>query len=151
MNELRLIEKRIIFVGIHNKPGLPPLCSTTRSGKVIDACIKELKPRYRSFKSNLFDTDYYPVHGMEHVGLYTKWRERVGYNPVIDIVVLLGAKVQSEWRFSGIKNTIPMRHSSSWATKHTTTNDFVLDLLIKLEEYERKTESANVTRTKHVR
>lgn len=36
---------RIIFVGIHNKPGMEPLDSRTKSGKIIDEVIAGLEGR----------------------------------------------------------------------------------------------------------
>jgi len=48
----------IYFIGIHHKPGLPALCSTTRSGKKIDAVIKRLGQPCE--KVNLFGTNYIP-------------------------------------------------------------------------------------------
>lgn len=48
----------IYFIGIHHKPGLPALCSTTQSGKKIDAVIKRLSQPCK--KENLFSTDYIP-------------------------------------------------------------------------------------------
>lgn len=52
---------KIIFVGIHNKPGLPPLCSSTKTGKIIDRIIDKLPPDCMVFeKRNLFPVDYLP-------------------------------------------------------------------------------------------
>jgi hypothetical protein len=47
---------RIIFVGIHNKPGMKPLDSRTKSGKIIDEVIRGLEGR-ECVKTNLFDCD----------------------------------------------------------------------------------------------
>lgn len=129
--------KRIIFVGIHNKPDKPPLCSTTRSGKVIDACIIELKPRFRTIKSNFFDLNDLP-RDKHDLNYFFEWKQRVGYNPVNDIVIMLGEMAMKCFISRIGSGKIAMRHPSSWATKHTSKDDFVLDLLIKLEEYERK-------------
>jgi hypothetical protein len=48
----------IYFVGIHHKPGLPALCSTTQSGRKIDAVIARLNEPCK--KVNLFSTTYIP-------------------------------------------------------------------------------------------
>lgn len=129
--------RRLIFVGIHNKPGLQPLCSTTRSGKVIDACIRELKPKYRTIKSNFFDLEDLPRDRTD-IKYFFAWKERVGYNPVNDIVIMLGDMARRCFISRIGPGKIAMRHPASWATKHSSTDDFVLDLLIKLEEDARK-------------
>ena len=54
--------KRVIFVGIHNKPGLPPLCSSTRTGKVIDQIAMNVSPECQ--RANLFPVNYLP-HDLE--------------------------------------------------------------------------------------
>jgi len=51
----------IYFVGIHHKPGLPALCSTTQSGKKIDAVTRLITQPYE--KINLFSTDHIPNRG----------------------------------------------------------------------------------------
>jgi hypothetical protein len=50
---------KVIFVGVHNKPHLKPLDSSTRSGKTIDGIIEQL-PGIKCVKTNLFDVDYMP-------------------------------------------------------------------------------------------
>jgi hypothetical protein len=49
---------RVIFVGMHNKPGMEPLDSRTKSGKLIDRIINELP--IDCIKTNLYD-DSWPV------------------------------------------------------------------------------------------
>lgn len=49
---------RVIFIGMHNKPGLQPLCSSTRSGKVIDQIIERVP--VACVKANLIDGDCIP-------------------------------------------------------------------------------------------
>jgi len=52
---------KIIFVGIHDKEGLPPLCSTTKSGQIIDKIIERLPTDCTKFeKKNLFPVEYLP-------------------------------------------------------------------------------------------
>jgi hypothetical protein len=79
--------RRVFFVGIHHKPGLPALCSTTKSGKVIDQIIAEL-PEFECIKTNLFTTAFEtPLVNAAHY-----WRKRVGWQSG-DITILLGGKV----------------------------------------------------------
>lgn len=92
--------RRIIFVGIHAKPGLPPLCSTTKTGKIIDAIIAEVAkpaqvPVFKAVKANLFtDQDAYknsasmPAH---RIG--SSFVKEMKIMPW-DILVLLGLDVQ---------------------------------------------------------
>jgi hypothetical protein len=49
----------IYFVGIHHKPRKEAFCSTTLSGKKIDAVINRINDR--CMKVNLFTTEYIPV------------------------------------------------------------------------------------------
>jgi hypothetical protein len=97
---------RIIFVGMHNKPGLPPLCSTTRSGKLIDRIIEKING-FEIVKTNLFDCDYLPP--VTSTAAYD-WAHRVGYVPG-DIVITLGETVHSCFRKTTIK-FIRMGHPS---------------------------------------
>jgi hypothetical protein len=97
---------RIFFVGIHNKPGLPPLCSTTRSGKLIDRIIAKVVGA-EIIKTNLYECEYMPPidpHAAQ------KWATRVGWKRG-DTVFALGAITQHGFRHSGIA-IIPLGHPS---------------------------------------
>jgi hypothetical protein len=78
---------RIIFVGLHNKPGKIALCSSTKSGKLIDRIIKNFGTE--CVKTNLYDVDYFPVDKAEQFNLAMDWWERVNPNEE-DVIVLLG-------------------------------------------------------------
>lgn len=78
----------IYFVGIHHKPGLPALCSTTQSGKKIDAVIKRLNKPCK--KENLFSTDYIPSDPDEYDRERRAFFQRCPHNCTI---VLLGKAV----------------------------------------------------------
>ena len=78
----------IYFVGIHHKPGLPALCSTTRSGKKIDAVI--LRMRWECKKMNLFSTDCIPQGSSEYWAEHKKFVDNV---PDGSTIVLLGKAV----------------------------------------------------------
>ena len=55
---------KIIFVGIHNKPGKIPLCSSTPTGKIIKQITEKIKTK-KIVKTNLYDVDYLPVQEIE--------------------------------------------------------------------------------------
>jgi hypothetical protein len=87
---------RVFFVGIHNKPGLPPLCSTTKSGKVIDKVIAAL-PGVECIKTNLFNTNFEtPLVDPPRI-----WAKRVGATEH-DVIILLGGVVTAYFRRSHI-------------------------------------------------
>ena len=50
---------KIVFVGIHNKPGKAPLDSTTKTGEIIDAICCHFKG-VEFMKANLFPIDSLP-------------------------------------------------------------------------------------------
>lgn len=85
--------QRVIFVGVHNKPGKTPLDSSTLTGRTVDA-IASLLPEFEIVKSNLHDLEYLPKDRLLTV---TEWRRRVKYKRG-DIVVALGAQVA--WDFA---------------------------------------------------
>lgn len=112
---------RIYFVGIHNKPGLTPLCSSTRSGKLIDGVIAAIKnPHVEILKTNLYDLDYLPES--ENLKLdVTKWAERVGYDERFDTAITLGDKVQKAFKKWRPKDTgdVPIMHPAArWSQKN---------------------------------
>jgi hypothetical protein len=83
---------KVIFVGVHNKPHLKPLDSSTRSGKTIDGIIEQL-PGMKCIKTNLFDVDYMPSVDEAQKLLYDFFnRIEIEKN---DVVVLLGGIVQN--------------------------------------------------------
>lgn len=88
----------VIFVGYHNKEGKTPLCSSTKSGKVIDSIISGCS--LTNFKkTNLFDTESEPSES-EKYNTRRDWLFRVDFNKG-DIIVLLGAQVHSHFPISG--------------------------------------------------
>lgn len=89
---------RILFVGMHNKPGKQALDSSTMTGKVIDQIISQF-PGHESLKVNLCETEYQPPEWMMDA-FVTRWKQK--YNPSIDdVVVLLGKWVQKHLKISG--------------------------------------------------
>jgi hypothetical protein len=117
------MKKRVIFVGVHNKPGKTALCSTTRSGKVVDAIIRNL-PEFECIKTNLHDTDFLPVdHQVRWDDTFTEWKQRAGILPgqVIGrdvIVVCLGAYVHQMFkRMPGMIMRLNIPHPSTPRSK----------------------------------
>lgn len=97
--------KKVFFVGIHNKPGMGPLDSRTKSGKVIDKMISNL-PDFECVKTNFYDSTELPAIA-DHQDR-NNWQKRVGCKPG-DLVVLLGSEVKLRWgnqSFDGIVVTI---------------------------------------------
>jgi len=88
-------QARIIFVGMHNKPGKQPLDSSTMTGKVIDRIIEQLKP-YECIKSNLFDKEYFPNSEVEIWNSHIRWYNK--FKPIDkDLIILLGKWTQDNF------------------------------------------------------
>lgn len=107
--------KRVIFVGIHNKPNTTPLCSFTKSGKLIDRVISALD--YKCHKTNLYDSNYYP-HKALRKNIAKLWIHRVKPNEN-DIIVLLGKRVHLN--FPELPQCVVLRYAhpaSIWSTKN---------------------------------
>lgn len=90
--------KRVIFVGVHNKRGMTPLDSKSRSGKLIDRIIRRLEVfephidySVTCVKSNTFN-QYYLPEVYDRGSTLDAWRYRAQYITG-DVVVLLGACV----------------------------------------------------------
>lgn len=62
---------KIVFVGLHNKPGFPPLCSTTKTGQVVDLIIGHFN-NVEFEKKNIFPVEYLP-HSEEREQLIDKF------------------------------------------------------------------------------
>lgn len=106
---------KVIFVGIHNKPGMTPLDSQTRSGKVIDRVIAQL-PGVECLKSNFIDLDHYPDDAHDVVKYFLQWEKRVDYKKE-DLVVALGDKVQDFFRQVEVVH-MATRHPSRMSHEH---------------------------------
>lgn len=116
---------RIIFVGIHNKPGYTPLDSRTKSGKIIDEVIAGL-PGRECVKTNLFDTDKLPEQ--KYMGEWVlDWIERVRLHHT-DTVVLLGDIVQREFP------SLPVRiiKAPHPASRHIKRQEYISNLIQKI-------------------
>ncbi len=101
--------KKVIFVGVHNKPGKPPLDSSTTSGKRIDLVIQCLKG-CDCIKTNLFEIERQPEQS-EMEALKDQWFEK--YKPSgRDIIVLLGSQVQLQFVNLSKSKIIRLAHPS---------------------------------------
>lgn len=115
--------KRVIFVGLHNKPGMKPLDSRTKSGKLIDRVIEKCRHLGMNIlKTNLYDVDKMP--GMDEMdNLQFDWVERVELFKD-DVVVLLGAKVHDNFPDLPLLIPIKVAHPASKRSR-VDMNDYV--------------------------
>lgn len=120
---------KVIFVGIHNKPNTPVLCSSTKSGKLIDRIIKELN--FDSLKTNLYNVEYLPKDLAEKEKLALDWHSRVNYGH--DLIVLLGGEVSKHFNHEPYLDTIKLAHPSSiWSNaKKQEYVDNAVSLILK--------------------
>jgi hypothetical protein len=124
---------RVIFVGLHNKPGMKPLDSKTKSGKLIDRIIGELPRKIEVVKSNLFNFDKLPDKSTFHL-FRDEW-----YWSILpgddDIIVLLGAMTHTEF-LSNIRCRafIKVAHPAS-KRSHEEMNEYVLKTTEKIKSY----------------
>ena len=110
--------QRIFFVGVHNKPNLLPLDSSTVSGKRVDAIIKQVDGY--CFKTNLCDVNYWPKDFAEIMAFNIQWCKK--YQPTgEDIVVLLGKWVQKHFVLTNAK-IIKIPHPASCYGKKAVDN-----------------------------
>lgn len=101
--------QHVLFVGMHNKVGMKPLDSKTKSGKIIDAIIKELP--FKCIKTNLCEVEYLPKDWLEINQHGIDWGEK--YKPKEDdIVVLLGRWVQDNFFWNNCK-IVKLPHPAS--------------------------------------
>lgn len=115
--------KRVIFVGFHNKPGMKPLDSKTKSGKLIDRIIEKCRHHGMNvLKTNLFDIDEVPEPVVMDE-LRFGWVERVELFKG-DIVVLLGAVVHKQFPYIPLLNPIEVAHPAS-KRSHVDMNEYV--------------------------
>lgn len=120
---------RIIIVGVHNKVGLKPLDSSTKSGKLIDRIENELPVNVE--RTNLFDTTYLPTKGEKN-----KFAEAWFWTHLPcpdDVVILLGGIVHKEFKYD-IKNLIKIKHpASQWS--HKSMDEYVSCAVAKIKKY----------------
>lgn len=105
---------------MHNKPFKTPLCSSTKSGKLVDKIGKG----FNVLKSNIYDVDYYPKTKDEKFELAKDWQDRVKLM-YCDVIVLLGAEVHDNFLLPKISvKVLKIAHPSSmWS--HKQMDDYV--------------------------
>lgn len=113
------MKQKIIFIGIHNKPELGPLDSSTKSGKFVDEIILHMIDQgyiFEYVKSNLYEVNYYPESENKKKELRKKWIEK--YNPgTNDILILLGKLVQCDFFYNDLFIKIKSIHPSALWSK----------------------------------
>jgi hypothetical protein len=87
---------KVIFVGMHNKPGMKPLDSKTLSGKIIDTIISRLD--IPCIKTNLCNTDYFITDDLDAEREAAEWYNRIEPDES-DIVILLGRWVHDNFQY----------------------------------------------------
>jgi hypothetical protein len=122
------MKPRIIFVGIHNKPGMEPLDSRTKSGKIIDEVIKGLEG-WECVKSNLFNTDGIPEGWLKQFWT-NDWMERIKPVPG-DYFFLLGKIVHDNFPLCG-RRCIEVEHPAS---RHIKREQYIKSLIEKILEH----------------
>ncbi len=119
--------EKIIFVGMHNKPMKKPLCSSTKSGKLVD----KIAFGFNHLKTNLYNVDYYPKTEDEKYTLACDWIRRIDVFPN-DIIILLGAEVHENFVFEHPGKIIKIPHPSSQRS-HEQMSEYVLNARNKIE------------------
>jgi len=103
---------KVFFVGVHNKPNTPPLCSSTKSGKLIDRII-ELLDCKNVIKTNLYDTETMPNVENKHQ-LASDWVFK--YQPNYkDVIILLGGEVKKSY-IRTVGRVIDIPHPAKFMT-----------------------------------
>lgn len=121
--------QHVLFVGMHNKPGMKPLDSKTISGKVIDAVIKELP--FKCTKTNLFEGEYLPKDFLIINQAGIDWHEK--YQPhESDIVVLLGRWVQDNFWHDKFK-IVKLPHPAS-CIGNVNKENYVKNAIAKIKD-----------------
>lgn len=119
--------RKVFFIGVHNKPGLTPLCSSTRSGKVIDRIIEKVNAK--CYKTNFIDDTSRPpkLSPLEMVKFGLDWIFRTQYKGG-DAVVFLGKWVQEyfpHWLLMG-SNIVEVNHPAYPKSKEAI-EDYIQD------------------------
>ena len=120
---------RIIFVGVHNKPGMEPLDSRTKSGKIIDEVIAGLEGM-KCLKTNLSDVYEIPQLPIERQSHASKWRKK--YSPTSDdVIILLGRTVQFRFPSASSYKTVFAAHPAS---RHHKREEYIQNLIKQINE-----------------
>ena len=121
---------RIILVGMHNKPGKMPLCSSTKTGKLLNRILINFRGM-EIIKSNLYDIDFLPIYADKRE-LSIDWHNRINPTPK-DIIILLGAEVHKNFIKYLHLNTIKLAHPAS-KRSHESMDDYVLNAVAEINK-----------------
>jgi hypothetical protein len=121
---------RIIFVGIHNKPGLAPLDGSTRSGKLIDGIIRAVD--YPCVKTNLYDAAAI-LKDIPEIHILQLWKDRVEYTPT-DIIVALGRNVEFFFKDPEFRTVVLKHPSAVWSNRDK--DDYVRNAIQQISTLE---------------
>lgn len=124
--------KRVIFVGLHNKPHLTPLCSSTKTGKIIDKIISGLPGGVTAIKSNIYNIDHFPCDEDNIHELIREWHESYKSDFQEDVIVALGKHVQAVLNNTGEISFVKLVHPACLFSS-VKVSDYVanaLDLII---------------------
>lgn len=117
---------------MHNKSGMLPLDSRTKTGKIIDSLIVELQGEFDCVKSNLCDTDYFVTDSNELFRQNNRWLEEMDPQKQ-DIVITLGQWVYDNLRRGDFK-IIKSKHPAS-LFGITKTDEYKQYILSKLWQH----------------
>ena len=119
---------RIIFVGIHNKQGKQPLCSSTMTGKVVDRIIEGVQAE--CLKTNLCEVEYFPKDFAEINERAIAWHYK--YEPTkADVIVTLGAWVKEHFWYDELR-VVSLRHPAGiYGAKNK--DEYVLQAVEKIK------------------
>lgn len=104
--------KRLILVGMHNKPNKTPLCSSTKTGKILDQILSSVTGYDEVLRTNLVHTIQFPTDKEIELGRQVWVKEIVPQ--VNDTIVLLGAFVHKNFPYKQVASKIiKVAHPSS--------------------------------------
>ncbi len=125
---------KVILVGLHNKPDLPPLSVVTKSGALLNQVIK-LLPEIEFIKSNLYDLDHFPTNEDDNWQLACDWHYRVNPEPE-DLIVLLGAHVHNNFLYDKTAaKKVKFAHPAS-IRSHEKMNNYVAKMIQTIENHQ---------------
>lgn len=99
---------RVIFVGVHNKPGFEPLDPRSKTGKLVDLCCDGIPSPVEIIKTNCFPGHEIPIK-YDRAEILEAWRQRSTYDQLTDVVICLGRNVQQVFGESAIE-FVPVVH-----------------------------------------
>ena len=132
-------KKKILLLGLSNKPNLNAFDSATNSGKIIDLIISECK-NYEFTKANL--VSFAPLDANNKLRYPNKkellsgadnWSSKISE---FDCAILFGKKVQDtilkDHRFSSVKYIEAVHPSYIWVYKHNEIDRYVNEIANKI-------------------